>query len=135
MYKQILSLAYLHKHTISGMVSQESEKEERKKNKRHRVFSHSYHCKASLSIPWEAHSTIWGAPSKKRCMGGKHSMQSSNPSSTPNHAFETTKCLSPPTSGCRVIVWGHDKFQVHCMWAGLPISNMVKFNVFGHGFC
>jgi hypothetical protein len=130
MYKQILSLAYLHKHTISGMVSQESEKEERKTNA---IEFFHIHIIAKLLCPsHEKHVQQFEVHHQRK---GKHSMQSSNPSSTPNHAFETTKCLSPPTSCCRFIFWVHDKFQVHCMWAGLPISNMVKFNVFGHGFC
>lgn len=99
----------------------------RKKSKRHRVFSHSYHCKASLSILWEACSTIWGAPSKKKCIGAKNSMQSSNLSCTPNYAFETTKCTTPhvvlflgpwqiPGSMYVSRVANLKHGQVQCMW-------------------
>jgi len=134
MCKQILSLAYLHKHTISGMVSQESEKEERKTNA---IEFFHIHIIAKLLCPsHEKHIQQFGVHhQRKGAWGGKHSMQSSKPSSTPNYAFETTKCLPPHPPMLLFYFWVHDKFQVHCMWAGLPISNMVKFNVFEHGFC
>jgi hypothetical protein len=92
MCKQILSLAYLHKHTISGMLSQESEKEERKTNA---IEFFHIHIIAKLLCPsHEKHVQQFEVHHQRK---GKHSMQSSNPSSTPNHAFETTKCLPPPT--------------------------------------
>lgn len=91
MCKQILSLAYLHKHTISGMLSQENEKEERKTNTIE--FFHIHIIPKLLCLSHEKHVQHFGVHHQRKGAWGANT-----PCKVQTHQAPRTMHLKQPNA-------------------------------------